>query len=229
MPAESARRLFDQTPGVAGSARSAATVRISQLRAGLLELVLRARSSRSMRRAVSTSAGLFCRTSSRASALPRPAEAPVIKMTGRGGALPRRHPSPSAQSPTSGSRSVSSRSSEASQSASVSSASRRRSGSPTRDQGVLNPELIADARDDEIDQVAKLSGPVIPAGHGRKDDRPGPRDPHHVLEMDQAQWRFARDQDQLAPLLQMDVGRPGDQVGRGARRRWRPGCSCCME
>ena len=39
---------------------------------------------------------------------------------------------------------------------------------PSKDKGILNSELIADAADDEIDQVANLARPVIPAGHGRE-------------------------------------------------------------
>ena len=47
---------------------------------------------------------------------------------------------------------------------------------PARDQGVGDPELVADPRHDEPDQVVERPGPVIPAGHRRQDDRPGAGD-----------------------------------------------------
>ena len=85
---------------------------------------------------------------------------------------------------------------------------------PARDQAVVDAELIADPGDDEVDQVVEPPRAVIPAGHGRQHDRPGPRDRQHVFEMNEAQGRLARDQDQLAPFLEMHVGRAGDQIGR---------------
>ena len=54
---------------------------------------------------------------------------------------------------------------------------------------------------------------MIPARHGRQNDRPGPGDRQHVFEVNETQRRLARNQDQLPPFLEMHVGRACDQIG----------------
>src|SRR5262249_8038951 len=157
----------------------------------------------------------FWWTRARASSLPNPAEAPVIKMTRW--SLDASAPASDAMGSISAQwvslglfeveRCVALRLLEPVVG---------RTGSPPWNERILNPELVTDARNDQIDQVATRPGPVAPAGHGRQYDRAGARHAHHVFEMDQAERCFARHKNQLAPFLQMDVGGPGNQVGGGS-------------
>ena len=201
--------LGTRRPGAVGSARSAAIVTTSQIGARRPQLVgqpvepVEPAGGQDQRRGWPT-AGEFPRQ-----ACPMPAEAPVIRMTGRGAS-------------SRGSPAIRSRLLEDIELRLVRVLVRVPTGvvlrvvlcvfAPARGEGVDDPELVADPGDDEIDEVLEASRAVIPAGHRREHDGPGLRDPHHVLQMDQAQRRLARDQDQLATLLQMDVGRARDQV-----------------
>src|SRR5271157_1657372 len=65
--------------------------------------------------------------------------------------------------------------------------------SPSLHQLNLDSELVADPGHDEVDEVIERSWLVIPAGHPRQDDRPGSGHGRHVLQVDEAQGRFARD------------------------------------
>ena len=81
-------------------------------------------------------------------------------------------------------------------------------------QPVLDPELVAHPADDEVDHVVHRLRPRVERRHRRQHDRPGLGHRRQVPQLDQPQRRLPRDQDQLAPLLQMHVGRPVDQVLR---------------
>lgn len=84
------------------------------------------------------------------------------------------------------------------------------------DQFGVEAELVADAADDEVDEVIDRRWLVVEAGHGGQDDGAGAGDGDHVLQADQVEGRFARREDELAALLEVDVGRAGDEVGRHA-------------
>src|SRR5712672_1959004 len=73
-------------------------------------------------------------------------------------------------------------------------------------------ELVKDAGDDEIDEVLDGFDAVIPAGAGGKDDCARFGGAAHVVEVDDREGRFAGDENQLAALLEVDVGRTLNQV-----------------
>ena len=55
--------------------------------------------------------------------------------------------------------------------------------SPAFDQRVWDTELVADARDDEIDEVADLFDAVVEGGRGRQDDGAGLGRASHVVDL----------------------------------------------
>ena len=77
---------------------------------------------------------------------------------------------------------------------------------PAKNLTVRNSKLIADTTNHEGHHVVEPRWSVIPGGGSRQDN--GPRTGHlkHVLKVNEAQRRLTWNQDQLGPLLQMDVG-----------------------
>src|SRR5919201_6963366 len=84
---------------------------------------------------------------------------------------------------------------------------------PTRNERVLDAELIEAACDDEVDEVVHRVGAVVEAGRREEHDRAGLPQPEHVLEVDRRERRLPRHQHQLAPFLQSHARRAVDQVG----------------
>ena len=75
----------------------------------------------------------------------------------------------------------------------------------------LKPKLIDDPLDHEIDQLADFGGLVIEAGRRGEDDRPCFGYRGEIAQVDQRQRGFPGHQDQLAALLEADVGGAFDQ------------------
>ena len=84
---------------------------------------------------------------------------------------------------------------------------------PPLDQRVGDSQLIADARDDEIHEVADQFHAVVEGGRGRQDHGAGFGRQLHVFDLRQRQRRLARHEDQLAALFEVDLGGAVDQVG----------------
>src|SRR5262245_21239445 len=77
---------------------------------------------------------------------------------------------------------------------------------PAANQLVLDAEMVADAAHDEIDQILDRSRGMVEAGHRGEDRRSRFGQSLHVGQLDARQRRFAGDENQLPPLLEMDVG-----------------------
>ena len=90
---------------------------------------------------------------------------------------------------------------------------------PARRQRVRDVEVIEHARDHEVDEIVDRRGPVIEARSRGHHDCAGARHAQHVLEMNRAEWRFTRHENELPSLLECDVGRALDERSRRARRR----------
>ena len=71
---------------------------------------------------------------------------------------------------------------------------------------VLDPELIADTADDEIDGVLEGLGPGVEAGHGGEDDRAGFQKRDDVPRVNETPWRFPWNENELSPFLQKHIG-----------------------
>ena len=89
-------------------------------------------------------------------------------------------------------------------------------GSPAFHEGVFDAELVADAGDDEVDEVGEGLDSVIPAGRGGQHDGAGFGDAAHVVDVGERQRCFARHEDQLAAFFQVDFGGALDEVAGGA-------------
>lgn len=77
---------------------------------------------------------------------------------------------------------------------------------------MLDAELVEDPSGHMGEQVVERGGAVVVRGHGRQDDGARLRHRDHVPQVDQAERRLAGGEDEPAPLLQADVGGPGQQV-----------------
>src|SRR5262249_55891107 len=77
--------------------------------------------------------------------------------------------------------------------------------SPPMGQIVIQTEVIEDAPDHAVDEL--LDRPRLPVerGHRREDRGPGLRERRQILEVNHAQRRLARDQQQPPPLLEHHV------------------------
>ena len=75
-----------------------------------------------------------------------------------------------------------------------------------------HPQRVEDTGDDEFDHFGNGLRAVVETRAGRQDDRAGPGQAQHVLEMDGGQRRLAWNQDQLAAFLENHVGGALDQV-----------------
>ena len=84
--------------------------------------------------------------------------------------------------------------------------------SPAFHQRVLNTKLIADAGDDEIDQVVNCLRSVIKPRAGRQHNCTGLSGPPHVVNLWQGKRGLARYENQLPPLFQVHFRRPVNQV-----------------
>src|SRR5438874_218898 len=82
---------------------------------------------------------------------------------------------------------------------------------------VLDAEMIEDAGDDEVDHLLDSRFARVKTGRGGEDDRARARHAEHVLDMNFRERRLARDENELAALLEAHVRRALDQVRRGAR------------
>src|ERR1051325_5237172 len=76
---------------------------------------------------------------------------------------------------------------------------------------MLYAQMVENARDDEVHQFGDLCRTMIEAGRGGHYDGAGPRDPQHVLEVNGAERRLARHQDEGTPVLERKVGPPPDR------------------
>ena len=77
---------------------------------------------------------------------------------------------------------------------------------------MLDAQLIADAGDDEVYQIVDRLRRVIETGHGRQNDSSGIGESFHVFQLVAAQRSLPRHDNQLPSFLQVNVGRPLDQV-----------------
>ncbi len=80
--------------------------------------------------------------------------------------------------------------------------------------------MVADAGDDEVDEIGDALRLMIEAWHGWHNRGAGLADASHVLKLDDAQRRFARHKDQRSTFFQMHIGSSMDQIRRC------PGCDC---
>src|SRR5580704_16218906 len=101
----------------------------------------------------------------------------------------------------------------------------RRSLAPAGGELVREPDLVEDARDDEVDERGDRRLAVVEAGREREDRRARAAEREHVLELDRRERRLARAEHELALLLERDRGRPVDEVlaDAGRERAERPG------
>src|SRR5262245_47446675 len=83
---------------------------------------------------------------------------------------------------------------------------------------VLDAEMIEDARDDEIDQLFGRIGPAVEARRRGQDQRARVGELQHVLQRDAGIGRLPRNDDELAALLEADLGGALDEVRRRAGR-----------
>src|SRR4051812_17535720 len=77
---------------------------------------------------------------------------------------------------------------------------------PAAQQAVGDTELVADTTDDEIDSVLQRAWPRVERRHRGQDNCPGLGAGRQVAQLNQVKGRLARHQDQLAPLLEVNVG-----------------------
>ena len=75
-------------------------------------------------------------------------------------------------------------------------------------------EVVADASDDEVDEVADTGWFLVETGHGWQNGGSCPTDSHHVLQLDQSERGFAGYEYEGATFLEVDIGGALDQVGR---------------
>src|SRR5687767_14149210 len=73
---------------------------------------------------------------------------------------------------------------------------------PPPNQGCVDPELVEAARDDEVDEVLHRVRSVVEAGRGEEDHGTGIVQGGEAAEVDRREWRLARDEDELPPLLE---------------------------
>src|SRR5215831_10426588 len=83
---------------------------------------------------------------------------------------------------------------------------------PARHQSMLDPQLVENPRDNEVDQFGNACRMMIETWVSGQDYRTGMREPQHVFQMKRGQGRFARHQDERSFLLEHDVGGALDQV-----------------
>ena len=88
--------------------------------------------------------------------------------------------------------------------------------SPAVDEAVFDMELVADAGDDEVDEILNAGYAVVEAGHGGQDHGAGLGRGMHVGQLGDGERRFTRHEDQRAAFLELDLGRSMDEVGRRA-------------
>ena len=77
-------------------------------------------------------------------------------------------------------------------------------------------EVIADAGDDEVDEVTDAGRFLVEAGHGGHHCCSCPADSHHIFQLDHAQRGFSWDEDQWASFFEVNIGSALDEVGRVA-------------
>ncbi len=91
---------------------------------------------------------------------------------------------------------------------------------PAPELGRLQPEEIQHPPDSLVDQVVDRARIIVERRRRRRDDRPHSAQSQHVLEMDVAQRRFARQQDKAAPFLKRHVrGACDEPVGEAEANR----------
>ena len=74
--------------------------------------------------------------------------------------------------------------------------------------------MVENSRNDEVDKGIDIVRSTVKTWRGGKNHRPCPRESEHVFEMDFGERGFPRNQNQLSPFLEADIGGPFDQVGR---------------
>ena len=80
------------------------------------------------------------------------------------------------------------------------------------------PSWSRQRADDEVDELLDPLGAVVEARRREQHDRAGAPHAQQVLEMDRRERRLARDEHELAALLERHVRGPVDQVRLAARR-----------
>ena len=80
------------------------------------------------------------------------------------------------------------------------------------DEGGRDPELVEAACDDEVDEILDRRGTVVEARRGEEDHGARLVERREAAEVDRRERRLARDEHELAPLLERDRGRTVDQV-----------------
>ena len=87
---------------------------------------------------------------------------------------------------------------------------------PPLDELVVDPELVETARDDEVDEVLDGVRAVVEARGGEEDHGAGFVERCEAAQVDRGQRRLARDEHELAALLQRHRCRAVDEVGHRA-------------
>ena len=82
----------------------------------------------------------------------------------------------------------------------------------------LNSQLVTNASDDEVDKIRDGFWGMVKAGHGWKNHGSGLGQSFHIVQSNRTERRLPRDDDQFAPLFQMNVSCPMNQVLRLPRR-----------
>ncbi len=79
-------------------------------------------------------------------------------------------------------------------------------------------ELIADSGHDEVDHVFDTAWLGIERGHRRQDDSPRLDDRRQIPQLNQSQWRFSWNHNELSPFLQVNVGSAMNEILRNSVR-----------
>src|SRR5213082_1941358 len=79
--------------------------------------------------------------------------------------------------------------------------------SPPRHERVLEPDVVENARDDEVDEIVDGPGAVVEAGREEEDRPTGAAQREHVLEVNRRQRRLPWADDELTLFLQRNRGR----------------------